>query len=332
MKQVLAVCSSVLFLGCYAAPREVAVTIELGPQRVVLGAELLDVRTPMPDPLGQLRAFEGVSAWQPTWTDDLPWAPSPTRFEYSTDGGQLDLLLRAELPRAQFDACARSVDAGCRKFPLVLAEGRYSVDPEVLQSLVVDASQPTSWAADAGRITFRFALRPADAPFLKAGGFSLAPAFLLFRGDPLAASETVRRAAQLEETFRSRRLDLWTQELERERACRGEPWCGLRQDAIELERLRLVHGYLYGLPEGGYGIQGPPPEFGFLRWAPDLKRPPRLEFPLVDELRLRVAYDLLMAEYHRSGHPRPSLKGWSDACRAKKARTKSFCALLGAEP
>lgn len=321
-----------LWLGCYAAPREVRLTLDLGPQAVSLVADLRDVRTPAQDALTQLRVFDGVKEWSASDAQLLPWAEAPSKFEYASDGRQLDLALRATMPRDRFDACARSTDGGCPRFPLQLAGGRYAVMPDVLDAVLIDPGQATSWPADGGRVTFRFRLRESSAPLLFKDNHSLAPGFALHRGAPQAAAETVKRVEQLEAAFNAPSSGEWAQQLELERGCTGEPWCGLRQDAIEGERLRLVHAHLRGRPEGGYGLQAPPPEFGFGMREVGPKRPAPPEFPLVDELRLRVEYDLQLAEHHRTGHPRPTLRGWSAACTSKKDAVRRFCARLGVKP
>lgn len=328
MKQLVSFIVPWLCLGCYAAPRQVSLTLDLSPQSVSLVADLRDVRTPALDPLTQLRAFDGVKAWSAADAELLPWAPAPSAFVYASDGGQLDLEVRATMAREPFDACARSVDGGCPRFPLRLAGGRYGVVPEVLDAVVLDPGQATSWPADAGRVTFRFALREASAPLLFKPNRSLAAAFLLHRSDSRVAAETVARVNELEAAFELP-LAEWKQQLEREGACSGEPWCQLRADAIEGARLRLVHEFLSGRPEGGYGIQPPPPQFGWRHHDGG----PKWSLPLVDELRLRVEYDLQLAEFHRTGHPRPTLRGWGAACASKKqAEARLFCSRLGAKP
>lgn len=311
-------------MGCVAAPRDIEATLELGAQKVEIDVRLRDIRTVHADDLTQLQLFAQFSKWDPNWISDVPWAPTPTRFEYIGDGGTLDLRMRGSMSRADFDNCARG--PGCDKFPVELGKAGYAVRPEALKDLRVDPKARTTWPADAGRISYRFS---PNEEFL-AEGASLVRGFTIFQTSPAAAVETVNQIATAEAAFQDGGVGEWTKSLAAIDACTPEPWCGLRAEAARRDQLRLVYEYLRTKPEAGEGLGSPPErhlEF-FSESVAGLGLKPG--FSPIDELRLRVAYDVQL-ELFRANRV-TGKAAWARACRPdsmKQPAQRDFCARLG---
>jgi hypothetical protein len=325
----------VLALGCVAAPREVETTIDLGPQKVELDVRLKDIRTSGSRDLAQLRIFSEFATWKADWISDFPWAPTPSRFEYLSDGGQLDLAMHASMPRADFDRCARAAaDAGvCEDFPLELGKAGYSIRPQVLKTkgLVVDPKAKTTWAADAGRIGYRVPLSDSEDKFI-GDGPSLARGFELYRADPAAAAETIKKIDSAEELFDRGSVADWVKELAALGACNVQPWCGFRQEAARRDQLRLVYSYLKSRPEAGESMRLPPHRHLEVLPSGAGLLTPKDTLPLVDDLRLRVRYDVHLDAMDGAGSLWGDPTAWAKVCRPdtmKKPSLKDFCARLG---
>ena len=329
-----------LAVGCLAAPREVETTIDLGPQKVEIDVRLRDIRTEASDDLTQLRVFNEFARWNPEWINELPWAPTPTRFEYlrDADAGRLDLAMHGSMSRADFDKCARAAfDAGvCEDFPLALGKSGYSVRPEILsnQGLRVDPKARASWPADAGRIGYRVGLSGRDDPFINVGP-SLQRGFALHQSSPASAAETLKKIEASEALFVSGSVADWLTEVAALEACTEQPWCRLRQEAVRRDQLRLVYSYLRLRPEGADGLRAPPSRhIDFLGTAFTALLPKDL-LPPIDELRLRVRYDVQRDAFGEQGWVTAEPKAWAPVCRPdtmKKPSLKDFCARLGVRP
>ncbi len=325
-------------LGCLAAPREVETTIDLGAQRVEIDVRLRDIRTSGFDELTQLRVLNEVGRWDPQWINDLPWAPTPNRFEFLSDAGRLDLAMHASMTRAEFDRCARSgSDAGiCDDFPIELGKSGYFVRPQLLsaRSLIIDPKAKASWPADAGRISYRVGLSALEDPFIDSGP-SLQRGFELHQSAPELAAQTLKKIEASEELFVRGSVSDWLKEVAALEGCIEQPWCRLRQEAVRREQMRLVHSYLRTRPEAGEGIRPPPKRhIDFLGASFSLLNPKDNLAP-VDELRLRVRYDIQLEELREQGWLSSDLRAWVSVCRPdtmKKASHKDFCARLGVRP
>lgn len=325
-----------LTLGCLAAPREVETTLELGAQKVEITVRLKDIRTSAPDELNQLRVFNEFSTWDPAWINELPWAPAATRFEYASDGGSLELLMHASMTRADFDKCARApADAGlCVDFPVELGKAGYAVRPEVLalKSLVIDPRQKASWPADAGRIGYRVGLSASEEQFIDVGP-SLARGFAIHRSAPAVASQTMKKIEASEQVFLQGSLADWTKELSALDACTEQPWCALRQEAARREQLRLVFGYLSTRPEAGFELRAPPERHIEFLGGGLGKLLPKDALSPIDELRLRIRYDVQLEAFRGKGWL--AADAWQTVCRPdtmKKPSLKDFCSRLGVRP
>ena len=320
--------------GCIAAPREVETTIELGTKTVEIDVRLRDIRAASPDSLNQLRTFGDFSGWNPEWTNELSWAPTPTRFEYLADAGRLDLAMHGSMTRSDFDACARAgSDAGvCKDFPLELGKSGYSVRPEILElkSLIIDPRARTTWAADAGRIACRVGLSAEKDTFISEGP-SLLPGFLQYRSDPTRAVETLKRIKASEALFTNGSIADWSKELTSLEACTELPWCALRQEAVRRDQANLVYTYLRSRGEAGDAIQSPFPTYVDYFSAPTALVP-KDALSLIDDLRLRIRYDVVV-QRARSQGPTVQLENpWAPVCRPdtmRKPSLKDFCARLG---
>lgn len=324
-----------LTLGCLAAPREVETMIDLGPQKVEIDVRVKDIRTLNTDDLNQLRVFSEFASWNPEWINELPWAPTPTRFEYSGDGGRLDLTMHGSMARADFDRCARAAsDAGvCADFPLELGKSGYAVRPEVLalKSLVIDGRQKSTWAADAGRIGYRVGLSGAEDKFI-ASGPSLARGFALAQAAPAVAAETVKKIDATEDVFARGTVADWVKELAALATCADEPWCRLRKEAVQRDQLRLVNAYLKARPEAGEAIRAAPSRHLDFFGGPIGGLVPKDTFAPIDELRLRVKYDVQVDRFHDDGWVLADPNPWAAVCRpdtTKKPGLKDLCARLG---
>gem|GEM_PF-2925728 len=315
-------------MGCPAAPREVEAIVELGAQRVEIDVRLRDIRTPHADDLTQLQLFEQFSKWDPNWISDVPWAPTPTRFEYIGDGGTLDLRMHGSMSRADFDKCARApLDSGvCEKFPLELGKAGYAVRPELVRELRIDPKARAAWPADAGRISYRFG---TNEKFLDDGA-SLVGGFTTFQVSPTAAVDAVKKIAANDTVFLDGTVAEWTKALAAIDACTSEPWCALQADAAGRDQLRLVEAYLRTKAEPSEGLEGAPPRH--LDFFRDSVAPlvPKIGFAPIDDLRLRLAYDAQLRRFRERGSTGNA--SWARVCRPdsmKQPALKDFCARLG---
>jgi hypothetical protein len=322
-------------IGCIAAPREVEATLELGAQQVEIDVRLRDIRTSSTDDLTQLRVFNEFAQWTPEWVSGVPWAPTPAKFDYQGDAGRLDLAMHGTMARADFDTCARAAsDAGvCKDFPLELRQTGYAVRPEVLasKSLLVDAKMKSFWPADAGRISYRVRLNANDDAFIDHGP-SLGRGFELFQSSPKQAAVTLKQIEASEELFVSGSAADWQKDVAGVESCVEPPWCRLRQEAVGREQTRLVYSYLRTQPEAGAGIRVPPKRhIDFLGESLTALLPKDRLTP-IDALRLRVRYDVQLADYREQGWLSLGQSAWGSVCRPdaiKKQSLKDFCARLG---
>lgn len=320
-------------IGCVAAPREVETTIDLGPQKVEIDVRLHDIRTSGNNALTQLQLFSEFSKWDPKWIEELPWAVAPTRFEYASDGGRLDLSMHGTMSRADFDKCARAAyDAGvCNEFPVMLSKSGYGVRPEVLQlaSLTIDPKAKAAWPADAGRMSYRVALSPKEEQFIKDGP-SLAEGFELHRANPAAADATVKKMEAAESLFVKGSIADWQKELAELEACTEQPWCKFRRESVRRDQTRLVYGYLSKRPEAGAAIKGAPSRHLDFLDSSLGGLVPKDPLPLVDDLRMRILYDVQLDDFREQGWL--GSDPWAAVCRPdtmKKPSLKDFCARLG---
>ena len=324
-----------LMLGCLAAPREVETTLELGAQKVEIDVRLRDIRTSSTDDLTQLRVFNEFAKWNPEWISDVPWAPTPTKFEYLGDAGRLDLAMHGTMARADFDRCARAAsDAGvCDDFPLELSQAGYAVRPAVLASkaLLIDGKLRSSWPADAGRIAYRVRLNGSDDAFIEEGP-SLGRGYEVMQASPKEAAQTLKQIEASEELFVHGSVADWLKEVAALEACVEPRWCRLRQEAVGREQTRLVYSYLRTRAEAGAGLRMPPKRHIDFLGAPFTGLLPKDALAPIDELRLRVRYDVQLDDYREQGWLSPGQSAWGPACRpeaTKKQSQKDFCARLG---
>lgn len=284
------------------------------------------MRTLGSDDLRQLETFGTFAKWDPDWLSDVPWAPTPTRFEYLGDAGRLDVAMHATMTRADFDRCARGLPdgGGCAAFPLSLGKAGYAVRPELtgLKSLVVDPKAKAAWAADAGRISYTVGLSGEPDRFIREGP-SLLRGFQLWTSEPAKAAEAV---AQVKADGEKRASGAeWADPV-----CTDVPWCGLRTEALNRDRSRLVYRYLQARTnEAGYGLRGPPPNTIDYLGSTFIPLVPKDALPAADDLKLRIVYDVSLAEFRENGTARAP---WNLVCRPdtmKKPSLKEFCGRLG---
>ncbi len=315
-----------LVAGCLAAPREVETQLTLGPKQVEIDVRLKDVRGVGADDLRQLDTFAMFATWKKDWLDDVPWAPTPTRFEFIADAGRLDVALKGTMARADFDACARGAPDGgpCHTFPLELGKNGYAVKAEVLglTSLTIDPKAKAAWPADAGRIAYTVKLSGDPDRFILDGP-SLLRGHALYTSDPAKAEATL---AQIKADEVKRASGEWAVPV-----CTDIPWCGLRTEALQRDRARLVYRYLFTRQESeaGYGLRAPPPLTVDYLGSTFATQIPKDRLAVLDDLRLRIVYDLALAGFHESGR---ASAPWERVCRPdvmKKPSLKAWCQKLG---
>ena len=196
---------------------------------------------------------------------------------------------------------------------------------------MIDAKQKSSWPADAGRIGYRVGLSASQEAFIDDGP-SLARGFALHQSAPALAAQTVQQIAASEAVFLHGSVADWVKELAALESCSEQQWCKLRQEAARREQLRLVFSYLRPRPEGGHAIHAPPSRhIDFLGSAFGGLIPKDL-LPPIDELRLRVRYDVQLDAFREQGWLVGEPNPWAAVCRPdtmKRPSLKDFCARLG---
>lgn len=288
---------------------------------------LKDVRGVAGDDLRQLETYALFAAWNKDWISDTPWAPTPSKFEFIATPGRLDVAMKGTMARADFDACARGLPdgGGCNAFPLELTKAGYAVKPELLalKTLIVDPKAKSKWAVDAGQIAFTVRLSGAHPDTFINDGPSLVKGHTLWTADPAKAAETVE-AIKTAEGKRAAGTD-WAVP-----ACKDEPWCGFRTEALERDRARLVFRYLE--KRGGdvaVKLPDPPAQTIDYLGSTFVNQVPKDSFAAADDLKLRVVYDLALLSFRDRGSAQAP---WSLACRPdsmKKSSLKDFCGKLG---
>lgn len=287
---------------------------------------LKDVRGVGSDDLRQVDTFAMFATWKKDWLDDMPWAPTPTRFEFIADAGRLDVALKGTMARADFDACARGAfDGGpCPSFPLELGKNGYAVKAEVLglKSLTLDPKAKAAWPADAKSIAYTVKLS-GDPDRFVLDGPSLLRGHALYVSDPAKAEATI---AQIKADEEKRASGEWVVP-----ACTDVPWCGLRTEALQRDRVRLVYRYLSARQESeaGYGLRAPPPQTLDYLGSTFVSQIPKDRLPAVDELKLRIVYDLALSGFRELG---TTSAPWERVCRPdtmKKPSLKAWCTKLG---
>lgn len=326
----------VMMTGCLAAPREVETVVRLGAERVDIDVELRDIRTAVAanDDLGQLQIFGWLHAWQPEWTEEMPWAPTPHVYQFNADAGVLSLTMHGTMRRAAFDACARgfAMDGGapvCPGFPLQLDARGYSAQPFV-DFMKLKAVSKTSWPANAKVLSLTLHV-PVEVEKV-AGGPRLIRGFELYQSKPAAAQATIDAIGATETRLNSS-IDGWKRAFAEVKTCFEMPWCALQREALRRSQAQLIYRTLQKSGEAGLGVREPPEYFRFV--VPDGagRAVPADALPLIDALRLRVAYDAALIGYRDSGSFDWAAQAWlPQICRAammKKKSLRELCTRLG---
>lgn len=315
-----------LLAGCIAAPREVETTLELGAQKVEIDVKVKDIRAIGADDLRQLDTFATFAKWDKDWISEMPWAPTPAKFEYVANGARLDLALHGSMPRAEFDRCA-GADGGCPSFPVTLGKAGYAVSPEVLglKSLTIDPKQKAAWPADVKKLTFTVAFS-GDPDTFVLDGPSLLRGYQLWSQSPAKAAETLAKIKAAEEKRAEGKE--WN-----DVACTEVPWCGLEREALNRDRVRLVYRYLAARADlVSHGLRSPPAQTIDYLGSTFVNVAPKESFAPADELKLRILYDEARDGFRELGSARAE---WTLVCRAdamKKPALKEFCGRLGVAP
>jgi hypothetical protein len=291
--------------GCVAAPREVEVVLTPGPKDVAIEVTLHDVRGLATDELTRFETFGEFATWKPDWVHEFPWAPDPARFEFQPSDAGLSLRMSGTMPRAAFDGCAQvQADGGvrCEGFPLARVGASWVATSAVLKSVRLPEGQATRWAADAGVITFRAPIE-AGSDQAVLDGPSLRSAFELWRRDPSKAAAALDAIHRAEARFVDPKAGAaWGAEVSDLAKCRGEPWCGLRREALRRKQLLLVWLLLTAGEEESQWPARPPPD---APWP----GPSSLDRQVVSGERLsptergkvREAYDQTLERWRKTG-------------------------------
>jgi len=324
--------------ACNVAPREVETVLKLSPERVMIEVVLRDIRTGAPDDLYQLQVFEPLSTWQPMWTEDMPWAPTPELYRFSADAGALTLTMKGAMKRAEFDRCARgfSTDGGeptCPRFPLHLTAAGYSLPEGFVenQHVILSPRAQTTWRADAGVIALTLTLTPLTEQVTE--GPSFVRGFELHQLASAAAQTTVKAIETMEKQL-STGAPEWKKTLDGLKGCTDQPWCALRTEALRRAQARLLSRLLAESGEAGEGLRETPEDARIisLEGGPGYAVPSDKLTPL-DALRLRVRYDTGLSSYRETGSLGWSPATWAPICRpdvVKKRSLKELCTKLGA--
>ncbi len=326
-------------VGCIVAPHSVDTTLEFGTDKVDIDVRLNDIRAYAGDDLSQLRTFSEYVQWKAAWVEELPWAPTPDRYEFTVDAGKLNLQMHGTMTRLQFDRCVRpgSGDGGvrpCPNFPFEMTGTGYAVSTEVKQykAIVLDPASPLAWPFDNKRIAVRFTVAKDEAEFAE-NGPSLARGYELFVPTPLKAAEALRQIEANEALFVRGTSAAWSAQLAELATCTEQPWCDLRIEAARREEAHLVFEYLRSSPEAGARVKAPV-EMGFdFRGRTYVTRLPKDRLTNIDELRLRILYDMQLDAFREQG--KFPAQSWDSVCRPdsmKKPSLKDFCLLIGSKP
>ncbi len=315
-----------LVSGCSVAPREVRVVAELGADQVEVTAELIDLRTSERDPLQAVRAVvggaEALSAVR--LEKGLSWLTGVTVTPRAGEA-TLDVVVRGKVDRQTFDRCARTditrekLRGACEDFPLRLDGAGYTLR---------ERKAPLGelrWPAGVARIEARVPFGRADARFLDDGP-SLLDAYRLYARTPTVAAAAVAQADALRAAHFASSPAAWLDALDALERCTAEPWCELQWQTVRALQLGQVHGYLMGASDESGDDLRPPPSSN----RRDAHVQPQSRLPPIEELRLRVLYDIALDRQGPTG-ALPELR-WRAVCRADVARQPSqrdFCARLG---
>ena len=332
---LLGACLSTQLAACIAAPRDVETTLTFGDDKIDIDVKVKDIRAAADDDLGQLRTFFDYAQWKPSWIEDLPWAPSPDVYEFSLENNKLNLTMHGSMTRSEFDRCVRIAQDGkpraCPKFPFDRLSAGYALSDEVKQnrSIVLDRDTPAAWPFDAQKISVHFRPNKEEVSFI-AEGPSLSHGYTLVQAMPLKAAETLNQISAGEALFMDSTGEQVRAQVAELESCSEPRWCAFRLEAARREAAHLVYAYLRGSPQAGTGVRAPPALGNDLAGRAFASRLPKDKLALLDELKLRIAYDVMLDGYREQGSMPATT--WDAVCRPdtmKKPTLKDFCLRIG---
>jgi hypothetical protein len=145
-----------------AAPREVTMKVELGPERVRFRGAFRDLRLHEADELLAFRRVDLVV--RPEWLGVSELA-TMERYEFIDTGERLDLEVAGTIERRAWDACvtaSKPRNEACRTVPAVVEDGGLTLGIEFTGVYEFPPGTAQWVPADAGAIDYRIVARPSE--------------------------------------------------------------------------------------------------------------------------------------------------------------------------